>query len=81
MRVLKFSNRLVLDVTALAGLRKLKSRKQTNSDARVVAILTGHVLKDTDCIIEQHQYATKVTATAELSKMAFKLMLQAMPHL
>jgi threonine synthase len=39
--------------TTLAGLRKLSLDK----DASVVAILTGHVLKDTDYIIKRHNQA------------------------
>ena len=38
--------------TTLAALRKLTARGQIDRDARVVAILTGHALKDTDFIIK-----------------------------
>jgi threonine synthase len=38
----------------LAGLRKLSESGRMDADASVVAILTGHVLKDTDFIIKRH---------------------------
>ena len=38
--------------TTLAALRKLTARGQIDRDATVVAILTGHALKDTDFIIK-----------------------------
>ena len=41
--------------TTLAGIRKLTQEGQIEPDARVVAILTGHVLKDTDYIIKRHK--------------------------
>ncbi len=39
----------------LAGLRKLRASKQIPEEAKVVAILTGHALKDTNFIIRAHQ--------------------------
>ncbi len=39
--------------TTLAGIRKLTHSGKMESDANVVAILTGHVLKDTDYIIKR----------------------------
>jgi threonine synthase len=39
----------------LAGLRKLRAANQLPENASVVAILTGHVLKDTNFIIRAHQ--------------------------
>jgi len=39
----------------LAGLRKLRASGVVPKDASVVAILTGHALKDTNFIIRQHQ--------------------------
>lgn len=39
----------------LAGLRKLRKEDRIPRDASVVAILTGHVLKDTNFIIRAHQ--------------------------
>jgi threonine synthase len=83
LRVLRFSNGMVLDVTdeeigdakemigrdgigcepasatTLAGLKKLVAQKAIDPGASVVAILTGHVLKDTDFIIKRHQYVKK----------------------
>jgi len=38
--------------TTLAGIRKLTRAGKIERDAKVVAILTGHVLKDTDYIIK-----------------------------
>ena len=40
--------------TTLAGLKKLSLRGELDKDAMVVAVLTGHVLKDTDYIIKMH---------------------------
>ena len=39
--------------TTLAGIRKLTHSRKMEPDANVVAILTGHVLKDTDYIIKR----------------------------
>ena len=39
--------------TTLAGIRKLTHAGKLETDAKVVAILTGHVLKDTDYIIKR----------------------------
>jgi len=39
----------------LAGLRKLRASGEVPAGASVVAILTGHALKDTNFIIRQHQ--------------------------
>ncbi len=41
--------------TTLAGIRKLRSMGQLERDASVVAILTGHALKDTDYIVKIQQ--------------------------
>jgi threonine synthase len=40
--------------TTLAGIRKLISSGKLHADAEIVAILTGHALKDTDYIIHSH---------------------------
>ncbi len=40
--------------TTLAGLRKLRGEGKLEKDATVVAILTGHALKDTDFILKAH---------------------------
>jgi threonine synthase len=41
--------------TTLAGIKKLTASGKLDRDASVVAILTGHVLKDTDYIIKLRQ--------------------------
>jgi threonine synthase len=41
--------------TTLAGLRHLRKGGQIGKDEHVVAILTGHVLKDPDIILKQHE--------------------------
>ena len=41
--------------TTLAALRKLTESRQIDRDAAVVAILTGHALKDTDFILRSNQ--------------------------
>jgi threonine synthase len=40
--------------TTLAGLKKLRESGKVERDAEVVAMLTGHGLKDTAYILEQH---------------------------
>lgn len=42
--------------TTLAGLRKLRAQGKIEPDATVVAILTGHALKDTDYILKAHSH-------------------------
>ncbi|HKD86507.1 MAG TPA: threonine synthase [Terriglobales bacterium] len=44
--------------TTLAALRKLRARGDIDRDAAVVAILTGHALKDTDFILRSHLHET-----------------------
>jgi threonine synthase len=39
--------------TTLAGLKKLTGAGEIDRDAEVVAVLTGHALKDTDYIIKR----------------------------
>jgi threonine synthase len=41
--------------TTLAGIRKLVAQKAIDPDAHIVALLTGHVLKDTEYIIKMRQ--------------------------
>ena len=41
--------------TTIAGLRKLRVANKIPENASVVAILTGHALKDTNFIIRSHQ--------------------------
>ncbi len=43
--------------TTLAALRKLSVQGQIDCDASIIAILTGHALKDTDFIIKSQQLA------------------------
>ncbi len=40
--------------TTLAGIRKLAADGKMNPDAQIVAVLTGHALKDTEYIIHSH---------------------------
>lgn len=49
--------------TTLAGIRKLVSEGSMDRDASVVAILTGHVLKDADYILKARASASKLQAT------------------
>jgi threonine synthase len=44
--------------TTLAGIRKLVADRQMAPDAQIVAVLTGHALKDTDYIIHSHEFRT-----------------------
>ena len=91
LRVLRFTNGMVLDVTdveigaakemigrdgigcepasatTLAGLRKLVAQKKIEPEATVVAILTGHVLKDPDYILKRHRPAAAPKAGAPKS--------------
>ncbi len=48
--------------TTLAGIRKLTPSGKLEHDAKVIAILTGHVLKDTDYIIKRRQEKTRGSA-------------------
>jgi threonine synthase len=41
--------------TTLAGIRKLIAGGQIDRDGKIVAVLTGHALKDTDYIIHAHE--------------------------
>jgi threonine synthase len=40
--------------TTVAGIRKLRADGFIKADESVVAVLTGHVLKDTDYVINYH---------------------------
>lgn len=44
--------------TTLAALRKLRAQGDIDRDAAVVAVLTGHALKDTDFILRSHLHET-----------------------
>jgi threonine synthase len=52
--------------TTLAGLHKLRAENRIDRDARVAAILTGHVLKDTE-FITKHQARREHEASVETS--------------
>ena len=43
--------------TTVAGIRKLVGEGVIKEDETVVAVLTGHVLKDTDYVIKYHNQA------------------------
>ncbi len=49
--------------TTLAALHKLTREKKIDADARVVSILTGHVLKDTEFIIRREQDRLREAST------------------
>jgi threonine synthase len=51
--------------TTLAGVRKLVHSGQLDKDAIVVAVLTGHTLKDTDYIIRMHSREAAEAAAQE----------------
>jgi len=40
--------------TTVAGIKKLVARGAIKNDEHVVAVLTGHLLKDTDYVIKYH---------------------------
>ncbi len=46
--------------TTLAGIRKLAGDGSLDKDATIVAVLTGHLLKDTDYILKARQTAANV---------------------
>jgi threonine synthase len=48
--------------TTLAAIRKLTAKGKLDRDARVIAILTGHALKDTEYIIHSHEEAVQEKA-------------------
>ncbi len=47
--------------TTLAGIRKLKEAGAIETDAEIVAVLTGHALKDTEYIIKRHEQLSAQT--------------------
>jgi threonine synthase len=51
--------------TTLAALRKLSREEKLDRSARVVAVLTGHALKDTDFIIEYQKREQMAMAEAQ----------------
>ena len=52
--------------TTLAGIRQLVREGHMSRDARVVAILTGHVLKDTEAILRSRDNLPYVRQTADV---------------
>jgi threonine synthase len=50
--------------TTLAGIRNLAASGQIDRDAVVVAMLTGHALKDTEYIIKSQREKSKQTVRA-----------------
>ena len=53
--------------TTLAGIKKLRESGKLDPESSIVAVLTGHALKDTDYIIKHQQAAQTAAATLELS--------------
>jgi threonine synthase len=49
----------------LAGVRKLVREGKMDKDASIVCVLTGHVLKDTAYVIQQHQAAMREMAIVD----------------
>ena len=56
--------------TTVAGVRKLRQSGQIEKDAEVVAILTGHQLKDVDYILEQRSSVARMLRLDQDSKTA-----------
>ncbi len=50
--------------TTLAGIRKLRAAGKLDRDVWIVAVLTGHALKDTDYISKQHERTKRELALA-----------------
>ena len=53
--------------TTLAGIKKLRESGKLDPESSIVAVLTGHALKDTEYIIKHQQAAQTAAATLELS--------------
>lgn len=53
--------------TTVAGIRKLVSTGFIKNDQRVVAVLTGHVLKDSDYVINYHNQKLRTPANLPIS--------------
>jgi threonine synthase len=47
--------------TTVAGIKKLVAEGTINGDEHVVAVLTGHLLKDTDYVINYHSQGLRVS--------------------
>lgn len=52
--------------TTVAGIRKLVSKGFIKRDESVVAVLTGHMLKDTDYIIKYHERRLRASETEHI---------------
>lgn len=50
--------------TTVAGIKRLVERGWIQPDATVVAVLTGHLLKDTDYVINYHQRTLRAPAAS-----------------
>ena len=53
--------------TTVAGIRKLVSTGFIKSDQRVVAVLTGHVLKDSDYVINYHNQTLRTPKDEQIN--------------
>jgi threonine synthase len=53
--------------TTVAGIRKLVATGFIKNDQRVVAVLTGHVLKDSDYVINYHNQKLRTPANMPIS--------------
>jgi threonine synthase len=53
--------------TTVAGIRKLVAEGLIKSDESVVAVLTGHMLKDTDYIINYHKQTLQASETQRIN--------------
>jgi threonine synthase len=52
--------------TTVAGIRKLVAERFIKNDESVVAVLTGHMLKDTDYVIDYHKQTLKASETQRI---------------
>lgn len=54
--------------TTVAGIRKLVAQDHIRFDEEVVAVLTGHVLKDTDYVIRYHESTLEASWLSDLAE-------------
>jgi threonine synthase len=52
--------------TTVAGIRKLVAERFIKNDESVVAVLTGHMLKDTDYVINYHKQTLRASETQRI---------------
>lgn len=52
--------------TTVAGIRKLRNQGFVKPDESVVAVLTGHVLKDTDYVINYHNNSLRLDSASPI---------------